>query len=549
MEARLLSRHSSSEVLFNLRAIMRHLLRRYRTILWESVLLLALLIVATLIAYAYDIFPNPPGVSPQEHVIETDEAFALATLLCLGLLALSWRFLKLQRREVARRVAAERRAHELAMQDALTGLPNRRRFDRELQDAISAPPHSRGAHAVLLLDLNAFKRVNDLHGHGIGDEVLVNIAMRLRRAARQGDLVARFGGDEFAILARELPGSEDATNIALRIIKEIDQPIITGRLKHHLRVGVGIALFPQDGPSDLEIVRRADIALYRAKEEKPQSASRFFDAEMDARTQERDLIERDLRGAIIKGEVCPHYQPLIDLATKRVAGFEALARWQHPTLGGICPARFIPVAESCGLMNELTEHLLRQAARDATRWPDPLTLSFNISPSQLKERTLGLRILGILAEAGLSPRRLEIDLTESAIVHDLEGAQDALMALRGAGVHIALDDFGTGYSSLYHLRNFKIDKIKIDRSFVESMEREPEAYALVRALLGFGRGLGLTVTAEGVEKPAQAAALQQEGCQQGQGHLYGRAMPAKDAMVFIRENGGTSAAPAEANVA
>jgi diguanylate cyclase (GGDEF)-like protein len=531
-----------------LRAIMRSLLLRYRTIVWESVLLLALMIIATLIAYEYDVFPNAPGVPAQEHVIETDEAFALATLLCFGLLALSWRFLKLQRREVARRVAAEGRAHELAMQDALTGLPNRRRFDRELKDAVAAPPHSQGAHAVLLLDLSAFKRVNDLYGHGIGDEVLVNVAMRLRRAARQEDLVARFGGDEFAILARELPGAEEATSIALRIIKEIDQPITTGRLQHRLGVGIGIALFPQDGPSDVEILRRADIALYRAKDEKPHSASRFFDAEMDARTQERDLIERDLPGAILKAEVQPHYQPLIDLATERVVGFEALARWQHATLGSISPDRFIPVAESCGLMNDLTEHLLRRAARDATEWPDALSLSFNISPSQLKERTLGLRILTILAEAGLSPRRLEIELTESAIVHDLEGAQEALTALRGAGVRIALDDFGTGYSSLYHLRNFKIDKIKIDRSFIDSMDREPETYALVRALLGFGRGLGLTVTAEGVEKPAQALTLQQEGCQQGQGYLYGRAMPARDAISFIRRN-EAEATPAHAEVA
>jgi diguanylate cyclase (GGDEF)-like protein len=531
-----------------LRAIMRYLWLRYRAIIWDGVLLLALMAIATLIAYEYDIFPNSTGVPEQEHVIETDEALALATLLCLGLLALSWRFLKLQRREVARRVAAERRAHELAMQDALTGLPNRRRFDRELKDAVSAPPHSHGAHAVLLLDLNAFKRINDLYGHGIGDEVLVNIGMRLRRAAREKDLVARFGGDEFAILARELAGSEDANNIALRVIKEINQPITTGRLQHHLGVGIGIALFPKDAPSDVEILRRADIALYRAKDEKPQSASRFFDAEMDARTQERDRIERDLRGAISNGDVRPHYQPLIDLATKQVVGFEALARWEHPTLGWIAPDRFIPVAESCGLMNELTEHLLRLAARDASQWPDKLTLAFNVSPSQLKERTLGLRILTILAEAGLSPRRLEIELTESAIVHDLEGAQAALTALRGAGVRIALDDFGTGYSSLYHLRNFKIDMIKIDRSFVDSMEHEPDAYALVRALLGFGRGLGLTVTAEGVEKPAQAVALHQEGCQQGQGYRYGHAMSAKDAVNFIRQN-AMEAAPASAHVA
>jgi diguanylate cyclase (GGDEF)-like protein len=531
-----------------LRAIATRALRRYRTTLWESLLLLAVMMVAVLIAYEYDVFPNPPGVPTQEHVIEPDEALALATLLCLGLLALSWRFLLLQRREVARRVEAEQHARELAMQDALTGLPNRRRFDQDLKDAMCAPPRSHGAHALLLLDLNGFKRVNDLYGHGIGDEVLINIAMRLRRAARQQDLVARFGGDEFAILAREVSGAEDATNIALRIIKEFDQPLATGPLQHHVGLGIGIALFPQDAPSEIELLRRADIALCRAKDEKPTSASRFFDADMDARTQERDLIERDLAGAIVNGDVRPHYQALIDLQKNRIAGFEALARWQHATLGNVPPDRFIPVAESCGLMGELTDHLLRQAARDATRWPDELTLAFNISPSQLKERTLGLRILTVLADAGLSPRRLEIELTESALVSDLAGAQDAVMALRGAGVRIALDDFGTGYSSLYHLRNFKIDKIKIDRSFVDSMEREPEAFALVRALLGFGRGLGLTVTAEGVEKPAQAIALQQEGCQQAQGYLYSRAISAGDALDFIR-NFARETAPAQVHVA
>jgi diguanylate cyclase (GGDEF)-like protein len=529
-------------------SIVARTLRRYRTTIADSVLLLGLMVVAALVAYEYDVFPNPPGVPTQEYVIETDEALALATLLCIGLLVLSWRFLRLQRREVARRIKAEQHAHELAMQDALTGLPNRRQFDLELKDALSAPPRSDGAHAVLLLDLNAFKRVNDLYGHGIGDEVLIDIAMRLRRAAREEDMVARFGGDEFAILARELTGSEHAANIAMRVVKELDQPISTGSLKHHIGAAIGIALFPQDGRSDSEILRRADIALYRAKDEKPASVSRFFDADMDARTQERDLIERDLPGAIVTGDVRAYYQPLIDLQTKRVAGFEALARWQHPRLGNVAPDRFIPVAESCGLMNELTEHLLRQAAGDAAKWPEALTLSFNVSPSQLKERTLGLRILTILAEAGLSPRRLEIELTEAALVRDLAGAQDALMALRGAGVRIALDDFGTGYSSLYHLRNFKIDKIKIDRSFVDNMEHEPDAFALVRALLGFGRGLGLTVTAEGVERPAQALALQQEGCQQAQGYLYSRAISAEDALDFIRMSEQETAS-VQANVA
>jgi EAL domain-containing protein (putative c-di-GMP-specific phosphodiesterase class I) len=257
--------------------------------------------------------------------------------------------------------------------------------------------------------------------------------------------------------------------------------------------------------------------------------------------RERDLIERELRMAISTAGVQPYFQPLIDLATQRIVGFEALARWTHSTLGSIPPDRFVPVAESCGLINALTDQLLRQAAKAACQWPDNMTLSFNISPLQLKDAALPVRILSILKESGLSPRRLEVEITESALVHDLQGAKEVLGALRIAGVRVALDDFGTGYSSLYHLRNFKVDKIKIDRSFVDGMQREPSASALVKGLLGLGHGLGLVVTAEGVESPAQANALLAQGCDQAQGYLYGRAMPAAEAMTFIKEHAAARA--------
>jgi diguanylate cyclase (GGDEF)-like protein len=533
---------------------LQHAISRHRLLLQEGLLLAAAMAFAVLAAYQYDIFPNAPGVPPQEYVIESDEAFALAMLLCLGLLVLSWRFLMSQRREMARRIEAEHHAHELAMQDPLTGLPNRRVFDHELKAAIAAPPSKNGAHAVLLMDLNGFKRVNDLYGHGIGDEVLINVAMRLRQAAREDDLVARLGGDEFAILARQLTGPEVATSIARRIVKELEQPIVTGPLQHHVGIGIGIALVPRDGADDVEILRKADIALYRAKDQHV-SASRFFDAEMDARIRERDIIERDLPAAIENDAIEPYYQPLVDLGSKRVIGFEALARWTHPMLGSVPPERFIPIAESCGLINELTDHLLERAAATARRWPADLVLSFNISPSQLKDHTLGLRILSILGRSGLAPSRLEIELTEAALVRNLNGAQIVLGALRKAGVRIAIDDFGSGYSSLYHLRNLRFDKIKIERSFVDKMEHEPEAFALVRALLGFGHGLGLTVMAEGVEQPAQLAMLRAHGCQQAQGHLFSPPMPAADTTAFVSAYGaeglstGSAAVPALSTVA
>lgn len=517
---------------FPLITTVKRAVRRHRRTVQDSAFLLAFMAVSTLIAYEFDVFSSAPGVPPLDHLINLDEALALVSLLCLGLLVLCWRFLKLQRREVARRIEAERHARELAFEDTLTGLPNRRRFDQELKAAIAALPRSGWAHAVFLLDLNGFKRVNDVYGHATGDEVLVNVAMRLQRTVRDGDLVVRFGGDEFAILARQVAGVEDAASIALRAIKEIDPPITIGSVQHQVGVGIGIALIPQDGRDSGEILRKADIALYRAKAESG-SALRFFEAEMDAQIRERDLLERELRAAIGSGAVQSYYQPVIDLRTKQVVAFEALARWTHPQLGNVPPDRFIPVAESCGLMNELTDHLLRQASRAACQWPAEIALAFNISPSQLKDHTLALRILSILAEAGLAPHRLEIELTESALVRDLEAAQQILGALRGAGVRVALDDFGTGYSSLYHLRNFKIDKLKIDRSFVHDMDREPEAAALVRALLGLGHGLGLIVTAEGVEQLAQATALLAQGCEQAQGYLYGRALSAADTLDLL----------------
>jgi diguanylate cyclase (GGDEF)-like protein len=516
------------------------LLIRHRYTLLEGSLLLAALSIAGLLAFEYNIFFYFNDATLDERVIELDEALALGTALCLGLLVLSWRFMLSQRREVTRRIEAERKARNLAMQDSLTGLPNRRRFDHELKAAIAAPPRIDGTHAVFLLDLNGFKHVNDVYGHGTGDEVLIDVAMRLRRAIREHDLVVRFGGDEFAILARQLSGPEEATSIALRVIQEFSEPIVIGSTSHDVGLGIGIALIPHDANDPIEALRKADIALYRAKDA-PGSASRFFEPEMDVHVRERDLIERELRAAIGRGAVVPHFQPLIDLKTKKIVGFEALARWTHPTLGEIAPERFIPIAESSGLITTLTDQILRQAARAARAWPDDVTLAVNLSPVLLKDQTLGLRVLAILGETGLLPSRLEIEITETALVQDLEGAQQVLGALRDAGVRIALDDFGTGYSSLYHLRNFKVDKIKIDRTFIEDMERHPEAFVLLNALLGFGRGLGLTVTAEGVEQPGQAAILLQQGCEQAQGFLFGKAMTADEAAALVGQNETASA--------
>ncbi len=316
---------------------------------------------------------------------------------------------------------------------------------------------------------------------------------------------------------------------------QLKDPIVTGSNRHMVGAAIGIALTPQDGVSKQEVMRKADIALYRAKGQ-GHLAMRFFEEEMDASIRERDFLERELRDAIAARSLRPFYQPLVDLKTGQITGFEALARWTHPTLGEIEPNRFIPIADDCGLIGELTDLLLRQACSDAAQWPAPLLLSFNISPVQLRDRTLGLKLMRILADTGLPPQRLEIEITESALVQDMEAAQAILGSLRDAGVRIALDDFGTGYSSLYHLRNFKLDKIKIDRSFVEAMTYDRDSAAIVHALIGLGSGLSLAVTAEGVEDAQQQKMLIEQGCQQAQGFLFSRAVPADEVADLLRSN-------------
>jgi diguanylate cyclase (GGDEF)-like protein len=468
--------------------------------------------------------------------VEFEEMLLFGALVVISILYLGWRRVRDQEREISRRIEAERRAHELAHTDPLTSLPNRRALERAVKSACDAAPGAQEVHALFMIDLNGFKKINDVYGHPEGDEVLAIVAGRLREVTRDRDILARLGGDEFAVVTHHLSGPESATNIAVRIQTALEIPIQHGGHSHRVGAGVGVALIPRDGRTAEDIVRRADIALYRAKND-PHASIRFFEEEMDRHVRERDVIERELSAAIGTQALLPWYQPITDLKSGRIVEFEALARWSHPTLGEIPPDRFIPIAENCGLMNELSDWLLRCAAADAMSWPGDITLSFNISPTQLKDPTLALRVMNILADTGLSPHRLEVEITESAIVQDLDAARELLTSLREAGIRIALDDFGTGYSSLYHLRMFKMDKIKIDRSFVHAMEVEPESAAIVRALLGLGHGLGLTVTAEGVETQGELDALRLAGCEEGQGFLFSKAVRASETKAFFTTEG------------
>jgi diguanylate cyclase (GGDEF)-like protein len=504
----------------------REFIIKNRTSLKDLSILLAVLLVGLYLTFEYDLFKNSDGVSVHERTIELDEALLLGGIMALGLLAFSIRRYVEQRRETALRIAAEQNIRTLAFQDALTGLANRRQFDDALKAAVAAPPREGAVHALILLDLNGFKEVNDVYGHSVGDQVLTVVAQRLLGAMRDRDLTARLGGDEFAILALHLVGAEAATNVALRVIDALKEPVNTGSIKHQVGAGIGISLIPSDAATPEQALRKADLALYRAKEER-RSAVRFFEHDMDKRVQERQWLVQELRIAVANQSIRAYFQPSVQLKTKRIIGFEALPRWIHPSFGEIMPDRFIPIAEECGLIHELADQLLRQACTAAVEWPKDVILSIDILSSQLKDKNLKTRVMDILRETGLAPERLEIEITESALVRNLEAAQHILGGLREAGVRIALDNFGTGYSSLYHLRNFKMDKIKIDGSFIHGMLSEKEDAGIVRALVGLAHGLGITVSAEGIQDSAQQASLILTGCEQGQGHLYSDAISAE----------------------
>lgn len=505
---------------------------RNRYSLWDTLVLVCAAGLLLFLAGEYDIFILDGFSTAEASTIELSEVLVVVVVLGVFLFVAARRARE-QARELERRILAEAQARELALEDPLTGLANRRQFDEAVTRAIETPPGAERAHAVLLMDLNGFKSINDTFGHPIGDVVLKEIGFRLSSVVRgTDDRVARLGGDEFGIIALQIRGPEDANGIALRVIKALQQPVQSGKIQHTVGTGIGIALFPRDGATAQEIVRRADVALYRAKLIAGGGIC-FFEEQMDVQIRERAFIETELRNALVAGDIQPHYQPVISLGTNEIVGFEALARWRHHSMGEVPPQRFIPVAEASGLIRDLGDHLLRTACSEASRWPSKITLAFNVSPIELRDPTFGLRVLSILGETGLSPHRLELEITENTLVRDLKLAEDALGQLRTAGVRIALDDFGTGYSSLYHLRKFKFDRIKIDRSFVESMNGENESAVIIRALLGLGHGLGVQITAEGIESLSQKNTLIQEGCDQGQGFLFSAAVPAAEARALL----------------
>ena len=391
----------------------------------------------------------------------------------------------------------------VACTDELTGLYNRRVMEKVCKEAFAGCEPGCGT-SLALLDLDGFKQVNDVYGHGTGDEVLMGVANRLMGAVRDSDLVARLGGDEFAVLAPHLMGPEAATSVALRLTRAFADPIASGRGRHDVGTGIGIALLPQDADDPVEALRRADVALYRAKTER-RTAFRFFESQMDDAVRQREALETDLRAAVAKGGLDLLYQPSIELDTGRVTGFEAVISWRHPVHGDIPPERFLPIAEDTGLIHGLGRWMLVEAARTAAGWPADVLLSVDLLPGQVKDPAFAADAQGILAEAGLPASRVEFDIAESTLVGDPDAVRALVGDLRAAGARVALANFGTGYSSLYHLRDLELDRVKIDRSFIQRID-EAETARLVQALAGLGGGLGLDVGAEGLGAETGAAA-------------------------------------------
>jgi diguanylate cyclase (GGDEF)-like protein/PAS domain S-box-containing protein len=435
-------------------------------------------------------------------------------------------------RDLRERHRAEETIRRLAHHDPLTGLPNRAALRQRLDNVVHESQGVDAPFAVLCLDLDRFKEVNDLNGHGAGDQVLCLAAERMTRALKTGEFVGRVGGDEFVILQSDGPQPEAAAALASRLIEAFEQPFEVEGTITEVGASIGIALHPHDGTSAEQLLRNADMALYRAKNHGRGGAC-FFEPEMDMAVRVRRRMAQDLRVALAKREFTLHYQPQVKIPSGEILGFEALLRWLHPNQGLVGPAEFIPIAEESGLIIAIGEWVLETACREAASWPNSYKIAVNVSPRQFQHHDLPSVVQGALLKTGLAPSRLELEITETALFEDLQGALDSLRRLRALGVSIAMDDFGTGYSSLSTLQAFPFDKIKIDRQFVEHLGERKQAAMIVRSVLGLGKSLEIPVLAEGVETQMQLDFLDHEGCEEVQGYYFARPVSATRVREFL----------------
>lgn len=457
-----------------------------------------------------------------------DNMLVSAFLLNIALILFGWRRYKDLTKEVEERAAAEQRAHSLAVTDPLTGLLNRRTIGERTAEMISLAQRKQKSITFMMLDLDNFKNINDVHGHSAGDAVLKQVAARISKIVPPHNLLARLGGDEFAcafIFDPEQPKMVE--RIADDLIDAIATPIVENGNQLVVTTSIGMSRYDIESEGVDVLMRRADIAMYSSKKQ-GRNRHCWFDANMEQELQTRSLLETGMRIGIPNGEFVPYFEQQIDLATGKLTGFEMLARWESPTQGLISPEIFIPIAEETGMIGDLSISIMRQALSSAKDWDASLSISVNISPVQLLDPWLAQKIVKLLVESGFPPNRLEIEITESSLFENLSLAQSIVGSLKNQGIKIALDDFGTGYSSLAHLRALPFDRIKIDRSFVSSIIRNSESKAIVKAINGLGESLGMPITAEGIEDKETESELRNIGCAKGQGWYYGRPLTAEE---------------------
>lgn len=445
-------------------------------------------------------------------------------------------------RDITERKQAEERLNYLANYDALTDLPNRMLCMDRLDQALTRAPWHQRSVAVLFCDLDRFKIVNDTLGHNVGDHLLKTIAARFRECLRSGDTVARLGGDEFVVLLTDLAKPDDVCKISQKIIDRVSEPLLLEGHEVFVTASIGISIFPDDGRDANTLIKNADIAMYRAKE-LGKNNYQLFSRALDARTTDRLTLESALRRGLDTDELCAHFQPQLDLSSNQIVGAEALVRWQHPEMGMVSPAGFLPIAEETGLIASIDLWMLRNACEQNKRWRDqglaPMRVSVNVSDRLFHQANLVQSVTDILEETGLPADGLELEITEAVVMQDAEQALKTLEGLREQGIKLSIDDFGTGYSSLSYLKRYPIHTVKIDRSFVNDITSDPDDAAIVEAIIAMSHKLNLSVIAEGVETDEQQAFLVGQHCDVMQGFLFSRPLPANDFQALVEKHSST----------